>query len=95
LRKKLLVKNNTWTQASRNQGTGKRTGKNVGPDGRVGAVPWKCWSPSSVMAEGDVHLEGVWISEPKLDDERIITLCKGDQIDLWTRRYVEVSYELP
>jgi DNA ligase-1 len=47
------------------------------------------------MAEGDVHLEGVWISEPKLDDERIITLCKGDQIDLWTRRYVEVSYELP
>jgi len=47
------------------------------------------------MAEGDVHLEGVWISEPKLDDERIITLCKRAQIDLWTRRYVEVSYELP
>ncbi|CEL24364.1 MAG: ATP-dependent DNA ligase [Methanobacterium formicicum] len=49
----------------------------------------------SKLAEEDVHLEGVWVSEPKLDGERIIALRKGDQIDLWTRRHVEVSYKFP
>jgi DNA ligase-1 len=49
----------------------------------------------SKLAEEDVHLEGVWVSEPKLDGERIIALREGDQIDLWTRRHVEVSYKFP
>lgn len=49
----------------------------------------------SKLAEEDVHLEGVWVSEPKLDGERIIALRKGEQIDLWTRRHVEVSYKFP
>jgi DNA ligase-1 len=49
----------------------------------------------SKLAEEDVHLEGVWVSEPKLDGERIIAMRKGEQIDLWTRRHVEVSYKFP
>ncbi|AXV39476.1 ATP-dependent DNA ligase [Methanobacterium sp. BAmetb5] len=49
----------------------------------------------SKLAEGDVHLEGVWVSEPKLDGERIIAMREGNQIDLWTRRHVEVSYKFP
>lgn len=49
----------------------------------------------SKLAEEDVHLEGVWVSEPKLDGERIIAMREGNQIDLWTRRHVEVSYKFP
>lgn len=49
----------------------------------------------SKLAEGEVHLEGVWLSEPKLDGERIIATREGEQISMWTRRHVEVSYKFP
>lgn len=49
----------------------------------------------SKLIEGDVHLSGVWISEPKLDGERIIAVGEGDKINLWTRRHIESSYKFP
>jgi len=49
----------------------------------------------SKLVEVDVHLSGVWISEPKLDGERIIAVGGGDKISLWTRRHIESSYKFP
>jgi DNA ligase 1 len=49
----------------------------------------------SKLMEGDVNLSGVWISEPKLDGERIIAMREGDNITLWTRRHIESSYKFP
>ena len=49
----------------------------------------------SKLVEVDVHLSGVWISEPKLDGERIIAVGEGDKISLWTRRHIESSYKFP
>lgn len=49
----------------------------------------------SKLAEGDVYLQDVWISEPKLDGERIIAMREGDVINMWTRRHVEASYKFP
>ncbi len=49
----------------------------------------------SKLIEKDVNLSGVWISEPKLDGERIISMRKGDTITLWTRRHIESSYKFP
>lgn len=42
-----------------------------------------------------INLEGLWISEPKLDGERIIAMRYGDNIYLWTRRHIETSYKFP
>ena len=49
----------------------------------------------SKLVEVDVHLSGLWISEPKLDGERIIAVSEGDKISLWTRRHIESSYKFP
>lgn len=49
----------------------------------------------SKLMEGEVNLSGVWISEPKLDGERIIAMREGDNITLWTRRHIESSYKFP
>lgn len=43
----------------------------------------------------DVNLEGVWISEPKYDGERLLAESKGKRIGLWTRRHVQVSRKFP
>jgi DNA ligase-1 len=43
----------------------------------------------------DVNLEGVWISEPKYDGERILAEAKDKKIGLWTRRHVQVSRKFP
>lgn len=42
-----------------------------------------------------IHLSGNWISEPKLDGERIIAVCQDDKIRLYTRRDVQVAYKFP
>lgn len=47
------------------------------------------------LTNPDFHLEGEWISEPKLDGERIIVNCKGEIIRLYTRRDVQVAYKFP
>ena len=49
----------------------------------------------SKLIEGEVNLAGVWISEPKLDGERIIAMREGDNVTLWTRRHIESSYKFP
>ena len=49
----------------------------------------------SKLMEGNVKLSGIWISEPKLDGERIIAMREGDNITLWTRRHIESSYKFP
>lgn len=47
------------------------------------------------LTDPNAHLSGDWISEPKLDGERIIATCKGDKIRLFTRRDVQVAYKFP
>ncbi len=49
----------------------------------------------SKLSDGSVNLDGLWISEPKLDGERIIAMREGDRINLWTRRHIESSYKFP
>jgi DNA ligase 1 len=49
----------------------------------------------SKLQDLSVNLEGLWISEPKLDGERIIAMREGDKINLWTRRHIESSYKFP
>jgi DNA ligase-1 len=49
----------------------------------------------SKLQDLSVNLEGLWISEPKLDGERIIAMREGDNINLWTRRHIESSYKFP
>jgi DNA ligase-1 len=49
----------------------------------------------AILREGNFNLTGVWISEPKLDGERIIAMREGDNIRLWTRRHIESSYKFP
>lgn len=49
----------------------------------------------SKLSDQDVNLAGVWVSEPKLDGERIIAMREGDDIRLWTRRHIESSYKFP
>jgi|GEM_PF-423590 len=62
----------------------------------MGAFCMEMWEPMlSKLMEGDLNLSGVWISEPKLDGERIIAMREGDNITLWTRRHVESSYKFP
>jgi DNA ligase 1 len=49
----------------------------------------------SKLQDWSVNLEGLWISEPKLDGERIIAMRDGETINLWTRRHIESSYKFP
>ncbi len=42
-----------------------------------------------------IKLIGSWIIEPKYDGERIIAIRSGDEISLWTRRNLQVSYKFP
>lgn len=47
------------------------------------------------LTDPNIHLSGNWISEPKLDGERIIATCKENKIRLYTRRDVQVAYKFP
>lgn len=47
------------------------------------------------LTDPDIHLEGEWLSEPKLDGERIIAICKENKIKLYTRRDIQVAYKFP
>lgn len=49
----------------------------------------------SKLQDIHINLEGLWISEPKLDGERIIAMREDDNINLWTRRHIETSYKFP
>lgn len=43
----------------------------------------------------NINLEESWLVEPKYDGERLIAQRKGDNITLWTRRDIQVSYKFP
>jgi DNA ligase-1 len=47
------------------------------------------------LASPDVKLTGNWISEPKIDGQRLITQCYENKITLWTRRHLQVAYKFP
>ena len=47
------------------------------------------------LTDQEVNLTGTWISEPKLDGERIIATFDNEKINLWTRRHIQVSYKFP
>ncbi len=49
----------------------------------------------ATLTTPEIMLIGSWIIEPKYDGERIIAIRAGDEISLWTRRNIQVSYKFP
>jgi ATP-dependent DNA ligase len=49
---------------------------------------------SKLTRPGEVHLIGDWISEAKIDGQRLIAVSKDDTIHLWTRRHLQVAKKL-
>jgi DNA ligase-1 len=47
------------------------------------------------LKSNNINLEEPWLVEPKYDGERLIAQRKGDNITLWTRRDIQVSYKFP
>lgn len=47
------------------------------------------------LAKKEVHLTDAWISEPKIDGQRLIAQYHDEKISLWTRRHLEVSKKFP
>ncbi|MCE5214939.1 MAG: ATP-dependent DNA ligase [Methanobacterium sp.] len=47
------------------------------------------------LTSADVKLTGTWISEPKIDGQRIIAQYKDKKITLWTRRHLQVAFKFP
>lgn len=43
----------------------------------------------------EIHLTGTWISEPKLDGQRLIAESKDGKISLGTRRHLQVAKKFP
>jgi DNA ligase-1 len=47
------------------------------------------------LKSNNINLEESWLVEPKYDGERLIAQRKGNNITLWTRRDIQVSYKFP
>jgi DNA ligase-1 len=47
------------------------------------------------LTDKDIHLTGVWLSEPKYDGERMIAMCSQGNISLWTKRHVQATKKFP
>jgi DNA ligase 1 len=47
------------------------------------------------LAPINVKLRGNWISEPKIDGQRLIAQCHHGKISLWTRRHLQVASKFP
>ncbi len=47
------------------------------------------------LASADANLTGTWISEPKIDGQRMTAQCQENKITLWTRRHLQVAYKFP
>lgn len=47
------------------------------------------------LASHDINLSGEWISEPKIDGQRLIAEKHEDRISLWTRRHLQVAGKFP
>jgi DNA ligase-1 len=47
------------------------------------------------LIKPDVHLKGLWLSEPKYDGERMIAIANNKKISLWTKRHVQATKKFP
>ncbi|MGA2675627.1 MAG: DNA ligase [Methanobacterium sp.] len=50
---------------------------------------------SKLTRNGELHLIGDWISEPKYDGQRLIAVSNDGNISLWTRRHLQVAKKFP